>query len=108
MERRRQCLVAAAAEAARTLRERWPMLRTVWLFGSVLDPDAFCRHSDLDLALEGLPDEDHLAALRVVEAVVDPALAAAGERGVAIDVVRCEDLPPHWRQRLRQRALALS
>jgi hypothetical protein len=43
----------------------------------------------------------------VVEGIVDGALAAAGENGIAIDVVRSEDLPPHWRERLCQRARAL-
>ena len=43
----------------------------------------------------------------VVEQVVDTALAAAAEAGTAIDLVRLEDLPPHWQQRIRQRALRL-
>lgn len=107
LEGRRQVLVEAAAAAARALRERWPMLQGVWLFGSVREPGSFQRHSDLDLAVEGLPAEAQGEALGVVEGIVDQALAAAGELGIAIDVVRSEDLPPHWRDRLRQRARAL-
>jgi hypothetical protein len=42
-----------------------------------------------------------------VEQVVDTALAAAAEAGTAIDLVRLEDLDPHWQQRIRQRALRL-
>jgi predicted nucleotidyltransferase len=83
------------------------MLQGVWLFGSAQEPGSFQRHSDLDLAVEGLPAEAHGQALAVVEGIVDGALAAAGENGIAIDVVRSEDLPPHWRERLCQRARAL-
>lgn len=49
-----------------------------------------------------------LEALGPVEAVVDPFLAHAGQRGIAIDLARCEDLPPHWQERLRRQALALT
>ena len=107
LEQRRQRLVAAAELAARALRQRWPVVQGVWLFGSAQSPEAFRRHSDLDLAVEGLPAEAHLQAIGEVERVVDPALVAAGESGIAIDVVRSEDLPPHWRERLRKRALPL-
>ena len=95
----RRRLVAAAELAARALRQRWPVVQGVWLFGSAQSPEAFRRHSDLDLAVEGLPAEAHLHAIGAVERVVDPALVAAGESGIAIDVVRSEDLPPHWRER---------
>ena len=107
LERRRQVLMEAAAAAARALRERWPMLQGVWVFGSAQEPGSFQRHSDLDLAVEGLPADARGEALGVVEGIVDGALAAAGEAGIAIDVVRSEDLPPHWRERLRQRARGL-
>ena len=108
LEQRRGQLLIAASRAAQALRERWPLLRGVWLFGSVLDPVAFQRHSDLDLAIEGLPAAAQLEALGLVEAVVDPFLAHAGQRGIAIDLARCEDLPPHWQERLRRQALALT
>lgn len=107
LEERRQVLVEAASAAARALRQRWPVVQGVWLFGSAQEPGSFQRHSDLDLAVEGLPAAAHGQALGVVEAIVDGVLAAAGEGGIAIDVVRSEDLPPHWRERLRQRARAL-
>ncbi|MEB3256818.1 MAG: hypothetical protein VKN83_00715 [Cyanobacteriota bacterium] len=107
LEGRRQVLLEAAAAAARALRERWPTLQGVWLFGSAQEPGTFQRHSDLDLAVEGLPADAQGDALGVVEGIVDGALAAAGESGIAIDVVRSEDLPPHWRERLHQRARSL-
>ncbi len=81
LERRRQRLLDAAADAAQALQAAWPEIEAVWLFGS--------------------------AALGVVEQVVDTALAAATEAGTAIDLVRLEDLAPHWQQRIRQRALRL-
>jgi len=108
LEQRRGQLLIAATRAAQALRERWPLLQGVWLFGSVLDPAAFQRHSDLDLAVEGLPAAAQLEALGLVESVVDPLLAHAGQRGIAIDLARCEDLPPHWQERLRRQALALT
>jgi len=107
LEQRRQTLLLAAAAAARALRGQWPRLEAVWVFGSATEPAAFRRHSDLDLAVAGLPPEAHIAALGQVEQVVDAALARAGEAGLAIDLVRLEDLDPHWQDRIRQRALAL-
>ncbi len=108
LEARRQHVLLAAGRAAHALRERWPGLRGVWVFGSVLQPDSFLRHSDLDLVVEGLPSVDQLEALGLVERVVDPLLADAGQRGIAIDLARWEDLPPHWWERLRRHALALT
>jgi predicted nucleotidyltransferase len=107
LERRRQRLVAAAQEAARALRHCWPSVEAIWLFGSAAGPLGFRRHSDLDLALAGLPAEAQIPALALVEQLVDPALAAAGEAGIAIDLVRLDDLDPHWQARIRQRGLVL-
>lgn len=108
LEQRRQRLLAAAGAAADALRQGWPQLEAVWLFGSTATAGSFRRHSDLDLALAGLPAEAHIAAMAVVERQVDAALAAAGEAGVAIDLVRLEDLEPHWQQRIRERACRLT
>ena len=94
MEKRRGQLLISATRAARALRERWPLLRGVGLFASVLDPEALQRHSDLDLAVEGLPAGARLKAFGLVEAVVDLFLGNAGQRGNAIDLARCEDLSP--------------
>ena len=107
LERRRQRLLDAAADAAHGLQAAWPEIEAVWLFGSAATAQALRRHSDLDLAVAGLPAAAHTAALGVVEQVVDTALAAAAEAGTAIDLVRLEDLDPHWQQRIRQRALRL-
>ncbi|MFN7677745.1 MAG: hypothetical protein ACK5QW_04000 [Cyanobacteriota bacterium] len=86
LEERRRELLAAAEKAAWALRERWPAVLGVWVFGSVLDPAAFQRHSDLDLVVDGLPASAQLEALGLVEGVVDQVLANAGQRGIAIDL----------------------
>ncbi len=107
LERRRQRLQAAAGEVAGALKQQWPELEAMWLFGSAATPQGFRRHSDLDLALAGLPAAAQIAALALAERQVDAALAAAGETGIAIDLVRLEDLDPHWQGRIRQRAQRL-
>jgi predicted nucleotidyltransferase len=32
----------------------------IFLFGSITDPEKFTEHSDIDLAVRGLPEEKHL------------------------------------------------
>jgi predicted nucleotidyltransferase len=108
LERRRQRLLAAATEAALALKAHWPAIETVWVFGSAATQHAFRRHSDLDLAVAGLPPEAQLSALAVVERVLDRAMAATGGVSVAIDLVRLEELDPHWQERIRHRALPLT
>ena len=108
VEERRQLLLLAAGRAAKALRERWPIVQGVWLFGSALDASSFRRHSDLDVVVEGLPSVAQLEALGLVEAVVDQSLANAGQEGIAIDLARWEDLPLHWQERLRRHAMALT
>lgn len=108
VEERRQLLLLAAGRAAKALRERWPMVQGVWLFGSALDASSFRRHSDLDVVVEGLPSVAQLEALGLVEGVVDQSLANVGQEGIAIDLARWEDLPSHWQERLRRQAIALT
>jgi predicted nucleotidyltransferase len=93
-----------ADQAAVLLRARWPELRAVWLFGSVLEP-SFSLNSDLDLCVEGLPSDALLEAMEVL----DEDLLRDAEPGqyLPIDLVRLEALPPHWQQRLRDQARLL-
>ena len=93
-----------AQEAAAVLGARWPEIRAMWLFGSVLEP-SFSPHSDLDLCVEGLPIDALLEAMEVL----DVALLRDAEPGqcLPIDLVRLEALPPHWQQRLRDQARPL-
>lgn len=88
-----------ADEAAHRLCERWPQLHAVWLFGS-LQNGCFGLSSDVDLAVAGLPADALLGAMALLEPLQD------GE--IAIDLVRLEDLEPHWQQRIRERGEPLS
>lgn len=108
VEERRQQLRLAAGRAAKALRERWPIVQGVWLFGSALEASSFRRHSDLDVVVAGLRSVAQLEALGLVESVVDQSLANAGQEGIAIDLARWEDLPFHWQERLRRQAMALT
>jgi|GEM_PF-1534717 len=83
-----------AVAAASALQRHCPALEGVWLFGSLND-GRFSLTSDLDLAVAGLPAADLLAAMALLEPLQDT---------IVIDLVRVEDLPPHWQQRLRTRA----
>lgn len=60
--------------------------RRVWLIGS-LPRGTFRPGSDLDFMVEGLDEETAWRA----------ASRAAGEVGLAVDVVRAESLPSGWR-----------
>lgn len=88
-----------AQVAAERLLERWPDLEGIWLFGSLHD-GRFGLSSDVDLAVAGLPDDALLSAMALLEPLQD------GE--IVIDLVRLEDLAPHWQQRIRERAALLS
>jgi predicted nucleotidyltransferase len=66
LEQTRQAGLAQAIKAAAAMREKWPHIRTIHLFGSVLD-DRFRSHSDLDLLVEGLPPAALLDAIALAE-----------------------------------------
>jgi predicted nucleotidyltransferase len=87
----------AAQRCALALQRRWPGIRSVWLFGSAIE-GTFRMDSDIDLAVEGLPNPDLLDAMAEVES------AAADIR---VDLVRLESLPPHWQRRIRDRGRSL-
>jgi predicted nucleotidyltransferase len=79
------------------LKRRWPQIRGVWLFGSAIE-GTFRMDSDIDLAVEGLPNLDLLDAMAEVE-------SAAAD--IPVDLVRLESLPPHWQRRIRDRGRPL-
>ena len=81
-----------AQDAAATLRARWPEIQAMWVFGSLLEP-GFGLGSDLDLCVQGLPNEALLAAMECLE-------GAGPEAQLPVDLVRLESLPLHWQQRL--------
>lgn len=63
---RRERAWAAARRAAAWLHEHYPAA-TVRVFGSLLYPDSFGPHSDIDLAVEGIDWPDYLRAWNAVE-----------------------------------------
>jgi len=101
---RRRLAEQQAQAAAEVLRDRWPQIQGVWMFGSVLEP-GFGLGSDLDLCVEGLPSNALLAAIELLNATEVVAVPAGP---LPIDLVRLEALPPHWQERLRQRGRPLS
>ena len=97
-EKRRREALAAADRCADDLRRRWPSVAEVWLFGSVLG-SGFTSCSDLDLAVKGLPRLELLAAMAAMERI---------SPDIPVDLVRIEDLAPHWQQRIRERGKRLA
>jgi predicted nucleotidyltransferase len=96
LERRRQDGQRQAQRAADALSTRWPGVRQVWLFGSLLSP-GFHGDSDLDLIVAGLPPEAWIQAVDLAE-----------QPGpLVVDLKRAEDLEPELRQRLLRGARPL-
>jgi predicted nucleotidyltransferase len=96
LQRRRAGALPQAEEAAVALQRHWPQISAIWLFGSALT-EAFGARSDIDLAVQGLPPEDLLAAMAITE-----------ESGtLPVDLVRLEALPPHWQRRIQERGKRL-
>jgi predicted nucleotidyltransferase len=91
-----------APEAAALQRQSWPGLEGIWLFGSVAEGRTQSS-SDIDLAVAGLP----LEALLTATAELDSLAASREDPAIPIDLVRLESLPPHWQQRIRERAIEL-
>ena len=96
LEKRRQEGFAQAAKAAAELRGRWPQIRAIHLFGSVLD-NRFRSHSDLDLLVEGLPPA----------ALLDAIALAEGAGPLPVDMKRQEDLIDDLVQRLLRKSQTL-
>ena len=59
---RQQQGLQVAHRAARLLKEQFAAKRVV-LFGSLLDIDRMHSHSDIDIAVWGLPEQDYLHAV---------------------------------------------
>ena len=96
LEQTRQEGLAQATKAAAAMRERWPQIRAVHLFGSVLD-DRFRSHSDLDLQVEGLPPA----------ALIDAIALAEGAGPLPVNLKRREDLNDDLVQRLLRKSQTL-
>lgn len=96
LELTRQEGLAQATKAAAAMRERWPQICAIHLFGSVLD-QRFRSHSDLDLLVEGLPPAALLEAIALAE--------DAGP--LPVDLKRREDLSDDLVERLLRRSQTL-
>ncbi len=57
-----QLALNEAYVAARFLKEKYSA-KNVWIFGSLLDPQKFNKYSDIDLAVEGVPDNIFYSAV---------------------------------------------
>jgi predicted nucleotidyltransferase len=80
--RQREARKRAKREAARlaaqtTIKEqilalvqRWPTIRRVYLFGSVIQPGAFHEKSDVDVAIEGATGEAYFGFWRELDEAV--------------------------------------
>ena len=93
LEQKRQAGLAQAAKAASTMRQRWPLIKAIHLFGSILD-EQFRSHSDLDLLVDGLPPESLISAIGIAE--------EAGP--LPVDLKRREDLSEDLVQRLLRKS----
>ena len=67
-ETRRAAAKQAVAEAIKRVVADFPELKRVYLFGSVVRPNAFRSDSDVDVAVEGVNTADYFAVWRAIEA----------------------------------------
>ena len=93
-----QQLLQAAQKCASLLAEKYAV-RAVYLFGSVAWPERFHADSDLDLAVEGLPDEKYTRALTELWRLL-PA-------GRELNLVPLEAAFPELAERVRREGLVL-
>ena len=96
LEQKRQAGLSQAALAAASLRQAWPDIRSIHLFGSILD-ERFRDHSDLDLLVEGLPPTGLLEAIALAE----------GAGPLQVDLKRQEDFSDDLIRRLLRRSQPL-
>jgi uncharacterized protein len=74
----------AAGKAAKVLKETFGAQRVV-LFGSMLNSEQMTWHSDIDLAVWGIPPEDYLRA----------GIAAEKGHTFAVDLIDIQAAPAH-------------
>lgn len=91
MQERQHEGLKVASQCAQILKHKFGATRVV-LFGSLLNAEQMTWHSDIDLAVWGLPEEDYLKA------------GAAIERGhnFPIDLVEVQHAKPHILKAIEQ------
>jgi len=91
-------LLETAQQCADWLAEKYAV-RKVYLFGSVAWPERFHADSDIDLAVEGLPDEKYIRALTELWRLLPS--------GRELNLVPLEAAFPELAERVRREGLVL-
>lgn len=86
-----------AERAARLLKEQYSV-GCVLLFGSLVHPELFHIHSDIDLAAWGLAERDYYRAIGQLQAL---------DAEFAIDLIRMEDAPSTLLSTIEREGVAL-
>ncbi|WP_346294371.1 nucleotidyltransferase domain-containing protein [Sphaerothrix gracilis] len=94
---RQQAGMIQAHLAAKTLKQQFGV-REVFLFGSLLTPERVDEHSDIDLAVYGLPLEQYCQAVGTLLCQV---------KGFEVDLVRCEAAQPSLLELIHQEGIRL-
>lgn len=97
LEDRRVCALGKAKECAEVLKKEFGAKRII-LYGSVLHPDIFTWHSDIDLAVEGIKESEFYYAGARVEAV-------AGD--IPVDLTPLEDAKPYILESIEEEGVIL-
>lgn len=96
-QKQREQLLVRVQEAATTLKHRFGAKRVV-LFGSLADTTWFATDSDVDLAVEGLPNEFYWQAWKVIEDII-------GNRSV--DLIEIETAKESLKKTIQQYGVEL-
>ena len=97
LEDRRVRALGKAKECAEVLKKEFGAGRVI-LYGSVLHPDIFAWHSDIDLAVEGIKESEFYYAGARVESV-------AGD--IPVDLTPLEDTKPYILKSIEEEGITL-
>jgi len=87
-------LKLSAAKATQMLGRQFGA-KKVFLFGSIIDGELFHKHSDLDLAVEGIQPQEYISALSKISRLF------AGK--VSVDLVPLEDAAPKLKDLIQKK-----
>jgi uncharacterized protein len=88
----RQQAWQAAVRAVEVLKSQFGATRVI-IFGSLVRDDLFHVHSDVDIAVAGVADDQYYRAVGVAQGIAP---------GIAIDVIRLEDAPAALQRAIAQ------
>ena len=97
LEDRRVRAFGKAKECAEVLKKEFGAKRVI-LYGSALHPDTSTRHSDIDLAVEGVKDSEIFYAGARVEAVAED---------IFVDLTPLEDAKPYILKSIEEEGIIL-